>query len=80
MDILGELNAEGTTIMLVTHDPKVAARTDRVLYMIDGRIVGDRHQARYAGTDLDQRQAAVTTWRMQQDRAQSDRQPAVKAR
>lgn len=30
MDILGELNAEGTTIMLVTHDAKVAARTDRV--------------------------------------------------
>jgi energy-coupling factor transporter ATP-binding protein EcfA2 len=47
MDILGELNAEGTTIMLVTHDAKVAARTDRVLYMVDGRIVGDRHQGRY---------------------------------
>ena len=32
MDILGELNAEGTTIMLATHDAKVAARTDRLLY------------------------------------------------
>jgi hypothetical protein len=55
MDILGELNAEGTTIMLVTHDAKIAARTDRVLYMVDGRIVGDRHQGRYTGTNLDQR-------------------------
>jgi len=62
MDILGELNAEGTTIMLVTHDAKVAARTDRVLYMVDGRIVGDRHQGRYTGTDLDQRHAEVTEW------------------
>lgn len=62
MDILGELNAEGTTIMLVTHDARVAARTDRVLYMVDGRIVGDRHQGRYTGTDLDQRHADVTEW------------------
>jgi putative ABC transport system ATP-binding protein len=62
MDILGELNAEGTTIMLVTHDAKVAARTDRVLYMVDGRIVGDRHQGRYTGTDLEQRHADVTQW------------------
>jgi putative ABC transport system ATP-binding protein len=65
MDILGELNAEGTTIMLVTHDAKVAARTDRVLYMVDGRIVGDRHQGRYTGTDLDQRHADVTQWLLQ---------------
>lgn len=62
MDILGELNAEGTTIMLVTHDPKVAARTSRVLYMVDGRIVGDRHQGRYAGEDLDRRHAELAEW------------------
>ncbi len=73
MDILGELNADGTTVMLVTHDPWVAARTDRVLYMVDGRIVGDRNHGRYAGTDLDQRQAEVIRWRLEQDTAQPDR-------
>lgn len=62
MDILGELSAEGTTIMLVTHDALVAARTERVLYMVDGRIVGDRSQGRYDGTDLIQRHADVTAW------------------
>jgi putative ABC transport system ATP-binding protein len=62
MDILGELNAEGTTILLVTHDPKVAARTSRVLYMIDGRIVGDLDQGRYLGSGLDERQATLTAW------------------
>lgn len=64
MDILGELNAEGTTIMLVTHDPKVAARASRVLYMVDGRIVGDRDQGRYTGSalDLDQRHSSLTQW------------------
>jgi putative ABC transport system ATP-binding protein len=62
MDVLGELNADGTTIMLVTHDPKVAARASRVLYMVDGRIVGDRDQGRYAGGDLDQRHADLSEW------------------
>jgi putative ABC transport system ATP-binding protein len=62
MDILGELSVEGTTIMIVTHDAKVAARTDRVLYMVDGRIVGDRQQGRYVGTDLDRRHAELTDW------------------
>jgi putative ABC transport system ATP-binding protein len=62
MDVLGELNAEGTTVMVVTHDAKVAARTSRVLYMLDGRIVGDRDQGPYSGTGLDQRHAALTEW------------------
>ena len=68
MDILGSLNAEGTTIMVVTHDARIAARTSRVLYMVDGRIVADRHQGRYAGTDLDQRHAELTAWLLEQDR------------
>ncbi len=69
MDILGELNSEGMAIMLVTHDPRVAARTDRVLYMLDGRIVGDRRQDRYVGADLDRRQTELTSWLMSLDSA-----------
>jgi putative ABC transport system ATP-binding protein len=38
MDILAEINRTGTTIVLVTHDVKVAARAERVLFMRDGRI------------------------------------------
>lgn len=64
MDILAELNADGTTLMLVTHDPRIAARTERVLYMVDGRIVGDHRQDRYAGTHLDQRQTDLSQWLM----------------
>lgn len=62
MDILGELNADGTTILLVTHDARVAARTSRVLYLVDGRIVGDRQQGRYTGTGLEQRHLELTEW------------------
>ena len=64
MDILAELNADGMTLMIVTHDPRVAARTERVLYMVDGRIVGDRRQDGYAGAHLDQRQAELSQWLM----------------
>ncbi len=66
MDILGQLNEEGTTIMLVTHDPSVAARTSRVLYLIDGRIVGDRDQGRFLGTGLEQRHRDLTAWLLAQ--------------
>jgi putative ABC transport system ATP-binding protein len=62
MDILGELNAEGTAIMVVTHDAKVAARTSRVLYLVDGRIVGDREQGPYTGRGLEERHAELTAW------------------
>jgi putative ABC transport system ATP-binding protein len=67
MAILCELNADGMTTMLVTHDAKVAARTSRILYMVDGRIVGDRRQPRYTGTGLDQRHTEVTEWLLEQE-------------
>ena len=40
LDLLAELNARGRTLMLVTHDPEVAARARRVIHVRDGRIVG----------------------------------------
>ncbi|WP_225753279.1 ABC transporter ATP-binding protein [Actinotalea sp. Marseille-Q4924] len=72
LDILGELNAEGTTVVLVTHDPTVAARADRVLYMVDGRIVADRQQGRYTGADREGRHADVTAWLTEQDRRRTE--------
>ena len=42
VELLESLNREsGTTIILVTHDPNLAARADRVLRMADGHIVAD---------------------------------------
>ena len=36
-ELLG-INADGTTIMLVTHDVRVAAKCSRVLYIVDARL------------------------------------------
>ena len=41
LDLLEELNADGATIVVVTHDQQVAARMRRQVRMLDGRIVAD---------------------------------------
>ena len=41
MELLGKLNENGQTIILVTHDIKVAAKGKRILYIQDGRAAGE---------------------------------------
>ena len=41
MDLLTELNQEGTTIVMVTHSQKDASMAQRTINLFDGRIVGD---------------------------------------
>lgn len=43
-EVMGEftrLNQEGATILIVTHDSKIAARCSRILYLLDGSIEGE---------------------------------------
>ena len=47
LDLLAALNADGLTLVVVTHDPDVARRADRVVTLVDGRIAG-----RVSGADL----------------------------
>ncbi|MGX9865083.1 MacB family efflux pump subunit [Pseudomonas moraviensis] len=42
MHILQELHAAGHTVILVTHDPKVAANAERIIEVSDGEILSDR--------------------------------------
>jgi putative ABC transport system ATP-binding protein len=39
--LFGELNARGHTIILVTHEPRLAARCPRAIKLMDGRVLGD---------------------------------------
>ena len=41
MRLFGELNAEGITIVLVTHEPDIAAHAKRQVRFLDGELVGD---------------------------------------
>lgn len=60
-----QINQLGTTILLVTHDVKVAAKTNKVLYMEDGNIQGEYELGRYNDESTSkERERMLTSWLM----------------
>jgi putative ABC transport system ATP-binding protein len=39
LDLLDRLNGEGLTLVMVTHDPNVARRAERIIVLVDGHVV-----------------------------------------
>jgi len=64
MEELVKLNKEGTTIMMVTHDAKVAARCRRVLYIVDGHIKGEYVAPEDETYTQNDRERRLNTWLM----------------
>lgn len=63
MEELAKLNSEGTTIMLVTHDVKVAAKCTRVLYIVDGNIKGEYNLNKCEGSSqMRERERSLNNW------------------
>ncbi len=64
MALLAQIHRTGVTILLVTHDVKVAAKTGRVLFILDGRITGEYLPGVYDETrdNLKAREESLTTW------------------
>ncbi len=64
MDIINAVNAEGTTVIIVTHDAKVAARAARVIFLIDGNIHDELELGRYDGGEKgkSQREKRLSEW------------------
>ena len=48
MELLRGLHDDGLTLVLVTHDPEIGASAQRLIRMVDGRIVEDRRSDRSA--------------------------------
>jgi putative ABC transport system ATP-binding protein len=48
LEIFDQLVAGGTTIIMVTHDPSIGHRCQRVIHLHDGRVVRDERNARHA--------------------------------
>ena len=64
MQLLASIHESGTTIVLVTHDVKVAAKTERILFLFDGKIAGEYLMDTYDETSdsLRAREEALTAW------------------
>lgn len=62
MKQLTKINEEGTSIMLVTHDMKVAAKCTRILYIVDGNIKGEINLGKLVDDEIKERQRKVSNW------------------
>ena len=64
MQLLADIHRSGTTILLVTHDVKVAAKTERVLFMFDGQIAGEYLAGAYEESNdgLKVREEQLSAW------------------
>ena len=63
MELFEEVNAAGQTLAVVTHDPSIGARADRVVTVSDGRIVADHRSSAKAESALDVRTSRDMTGR-----------------
>lgn len=62
MTILADIHRTGTTLLLVTHNVKVAAKTERVLFILDGKIAGEYQPGAHnePGDDVKARESDLT--------------------
>lgn len=62
LDLLSELNKEGQSILMVTHDMRAAIRGTRLLYLEDGKILDELRLPVYHPTDEKTRELKVSEW------------------
>lgn len=62
MDIFNAVHEDGTAILLVTHDAKVAARADRVIFLEDGAIKDTMALGRYDAKFCEEREQKMKVW------------------
>ena len=65
MHELVEANRAGTSVLMITHSVRVAAQSDRVLYLLDGDIQGELKLGKLESeNDLPKRERELNTWLM----------------
>ena len=62
MEEFVRLNREGMSVLIVTHDSKVASCCDRVIYMVDGKISGECVLGKYEISQKHNREIKVSNW------------------
>lgn len=62
LSLLTDLNNAGQSILMVTHDTKAALRATRILYLEDGKIIGELTLPTYNEEEKKSREAQVNAW------------------
>lgn len=62
LDIFTGVHENGQSIVMVTHDIKTALRGTRVIYLRDGKAVGEHRMVEYGGDDLKERREKLTVF------------------
>ena len=62
LNLLTELNRLGQSILMVTHDMKAALRATRILYLEDGKIIGELSLPPYNPKEEKSREAQIGAW------------------
>lgn len=62
LDLLTELNNGGQSVLMVTHDMRAALRANRILYIGDGKIIGEFSLPPYCPGEEKSRETQVNAW------------------
>lgn len=62
LDVLTDINQNGQTVVMVTHDIKAACRADRILFIKDGRIDGDMRLGKYSTEQIEAREKQMIAY------------------
>ena len=62
LDLLTDLNEGGQNILMVTHDLKAAIRATRLLYLEDGKVIGEMSMPPFRSADAKNRERQVDAW------------------
>lgn len=62
LNLLTELNNNGQSVLMVTHDMRAALRASRIIYIGDGKIIGELTLPPYESKDEKSREAQVNAW------------------
>lgn len=62
LDVMTDINNNGQTVVMVTHDLKAAVRANRILFIRDGRIDGDLKLDRYVKEKKEEREKMIYSY------------------
>lgn len=62
LDLMSQMNKNGQSILMVTHDIRAALRGNRILYLEDGKIIGEMTLEPYMSKNAQEREKNIQAW------------------